>query len=174
MVSDEILEENDVDISNDDEILNEKDVNISNEEDVEVSKEENLKILNKEDDKNLYKNRIILGYLLLILGGIFGFIVGVSLLLKDNKRGRKHGLIIVIIFVVMLLGSMFVIYNNAYTTGYDDARSYIYTEKNYAYNIGYDAGFIDGWNFDVYRGTGQVNGTTIYSRPYLYNPYKNI
>lgn len=141
--------------------------------DDDVKKEtENNEEFNKKN-KN-YKNEIILGYILSLLGGILGFIVGAHLVTRDDKRARKHGLVILIIAVFFLIGGIFIIgYNAGVSVGYDYGEKYGY-DSGYkvGYNRGYDLGYIDGWNFDYYKGTGTItDGTKISSNPSYYNPY---
>ncbi|KZX16567.1 hypothetical protein MBCUT_07210 [Methanobrevibacter cuticularis] len=136
-------------------------------------REKEMENSNKED-KN-YKNEIILGYLLSFLGGILGFIVGAHLITRDDKRARKHGLIILIIAILFLIvGFFFIGTAIGYTEGYSHGNSTGYfTGYNHGANIGYDNGFMDGWNHALYKGSGEVtnNGKKIKTNHFGYNPF---
>ncbi|MGL6298919.1 MAG: hypothetical protein ACRC1M_07125 [Methanobacteriaceae archaeon] len=134
----------------------------------EIGNSEELSKKNKN-----YKSEIILGYILSFFLGIFGFIIGLHLITREDKKARKHGLIILIIGVLFLTVGIFsASYSTGFSVGYDSGQ-YDGSKTGYrvGYNVGYDAGFIDGWNSDYYKGTGKLVGNKIYSNPYRFNAY---
>lgn len=122
------------------------------------------KLSKKDKKENIEVNKvsgsvIALGYVLTLITGVFGFIIAIYLLTRDDKRARTHGIIMIIIFAIWLIIMIWVAYNTGYYNGHSLADDYL----RVGYNRGYDAGFIDGWNGDYYKGTGRVVNNTIYN-----------
>ncbi len=92
-------------------------------------------ILNQND----HKIAIVLGYICSIFLPLFGIIFGIYLLTRPNKEVHKHGIIMIILAIVMMIIWWLILSYIAYQSSYQYYNNYYDSYSSYNdYNNYYD------------------------------------
>lgn len=82
---------------------------------------------------------IVLGYICSVFLPLFGIIIGIYLLTRPNKDVHKHGLIMIVLAIVMVIFWWLLFSYMAYTSSMNRYNNYYTGYSNYGYNDYYNS-----------------------------------